>query len=77
VVANEHLSLDKILRLRERTDEFFSLLTLECSHFVILNHIRDPQLLLFMLQFLLFCDQLLSKNLLFVVQVKEDIQVLL
>jgi hypothetical protein len=72
VISNFHLLLYKVLRLDERANELFTLLSLQVPHLVLVYYTGNFELLLLCLEFVLLVDQLLPQDALLVIQVQED-----
>ena len=76
VITDLHLLFNQVLRLDERPNELFSLLSLQVSDLVLMDNIGFFELPLLGLQFMLLVNELLPENPLLIVQVKEHAQVL-
>ena len=76
MVSNLHLLLNQVLCLCKRSNELFSLLSFQLFNLILMYNIRNLKLLLFCCQLLLLIDQFLSQDAFFIVEVKEDWEVL-
>ena len=76
VITNLHLLFNQVLRLDERSNELFSLLSLQVSDLVLMDNICFLELPLLGLQLMLLVNELLPENPLLIVQVKKHAQVL-
>ena len=67
VITDLHLLFNQVLRLDERPNKLFSLLSFQVSDLVLMDNIGFLKLPLFGLQFMLLINELLPENPLFIV----------